>query len=63
MGDAFTLADIAAASLLAPLVSPAGTPWDMFEEGSLPAALRKQLDDLRERPAGQWVLARYAEDR
>ena len=63
VGDAFTLADIAAASLLAPLVSPAGTPWDMFEEGSLPAALRKQLDDLRERPAGQWVLARYAEDR
>ena len=52
-----------AAGLLAPLVSPAGTPWDIFEEGTLPAALQKQLDDLRTRPAGQWVLARYAEDR
>lgn len=63
VGERLTLADITAAGLLAPLVSPAGTPWDIFEEGTLPAALQKQLDDLRERPAGQWVLARYAEDR
>ena len=25
--------------------------------------LRQLLDDLRTRPAGQWVLERYAEDR
>lgn len=63
VGGRFSLADIAAASLLAPLISPPGTPWDMFRQGSLPAALQKQLDDLRRRPVGQWVLARYRRDR
>jgi len=63
VGDQLTLADIAAASLLAPLLSPAGTPWDIFDESTLPSALQSELQKLRERPAGQWVLARYAEDR
>ncbi|MDX1805334.1 MAG: glutathione S-transferase family protein [Alcanivorax sp.] len=60
VGGRLSLADITAASLLAPLVAPPGTPWDMFAEGALSAALQKQLTALRERPAGQWVLARYA---
>ncbi|WP_101674591.1 glutathione S-transferase family protein [Alloalcanivorax mobilis] len=63
VGGRLSLADIAAASLLAPLVAPPGTPWDMFAEGSLPPALDKQLADLRERPVGRWVLERYRTDR
>lgn len=63
VGKRFSLADIAAASMLAPVISPPGTPWDMFQEGSLPVALQKQLDGLRQRPAGQWVLERYRRDR
>ena len=63
VGGSFSLADIAAASMLAPLVSPKGSPWDLFEEGSLPPALQAQIEKWRARPAGGWVLARYSEDR
>ncbi|EKF74143.1 glutathione S-transferase [Alcanivorax hongdengensis A-11-3] len=63
VGERLSLADITAASLLAPLLTPAGTPWDIFDENTLSPALRRQLQSLRERPAGQWVLDRYREDR
>lgn len=63
VGEQLTLADITAASLLAPLMAPPNSPWDLFQEGSLPAALQKQFEDFRQRPAGQWVLARYRQDR
>ena len=63
VGGSFSLADIAAASMLAPLVSPKGSPWDLFEEGSLPPALQAQIEKWRARPAGEWLLARYSEDR
>lgn len=63
VGERLSLADVAAASLLAPLLSPEGTPWDIFDESTLKPALQVQLQKLRERPAGQWVLARYAGDR
>lgn len=63
VGGRLSLADIAAASLFAPLIAPPGTPWDLFPEGSLSAALEKQLADFRQRPAGQWVLERYRRDR
>ena len=63
IGETLTLADVAAASLLAPLMSPTGTPWDIFHENTLPPALQTELQKLRERPVGRWVLARYAEDR
>lgn len=63
VADRLTLADITAASLLAPLVTPPGTPWDVFDESTLSPALQKKLNDMRERPAGQWVLARYRSDR
>ncbi len=63
VGDTFTLADITAASLLAPLLSPVGTPWDIFDESTLSPALQAQLHKLNTRPAGQWVLARYGQDR
>lgn len=60
VGNGLTLADVTAASLFAPLVGPPGSHWaDMVE----PAALIARREALRARPAGQWVLTRYAKDR
>ena len=59
----FSLADITAASMLAPLVSPPGSPWDLFAEETLPRALQTQMEKWRSRLAGEWLLARSAEDR
>lgn len=60
-GNRLSLADITAASLLAPLVGPKGTPW---------ADLSPQLTVLHERraiardtPAGRWVLGLYERER
>ncbi len=63
VGDRFSLADITAASMLAPLLSPEGSPWDLFDETTLSPALRKQIEKWRARPAGEWLLARYSQDR
>jgi glutathione S-transferase len=60
VGDALTLADLTAASLLAPLVAPRDSPWSMPIEAP---ELLSYRAELRARPAGQWVLARYAADR
>lgn len=63
VADRLTLADISAAALMAPLVGPPGTPWDLFDGVDLPPSLQKKLDDMRARPAGQWILERYRSDR
>ena len=63
VGDRFSLADITAASMLAPLISPQGSPWDLFDETTLSPTLRKQMENWRARPAGKWLLAMYAQDR
>lgn len=63
VGQQLTLADIAAASLYAPLLIPQGTPWDAMSEEKMPALLREQIAALRARPAGQWVMRRYEKDR
>lgn len=60
LGDRLTLADVTAASLLAPMVGPPGTPWGQDPE--LPE-LRAMRERARVRPAGKWVLARYTRDR
>jgi glutathione S-transferase len=60
VGDRLTLADITAASLLAPLLAPPHSPWDL----ELPVTeLNTLRATLRERPAGRWVMERYAKDR
>ena len=63
-GDALSIADIAAASLLGPLVAPPGSPWaatTSSERAQGPIdALRAELG---QRPAWAWVTARYARDR
>ena len=61
VGDRFSLADITAASMLAPLISPQGSPWDLFDETTLSPTLRKQMENWRARPAGKWLLAMYAQ--
>ena len=61
VGDALSLADITAASLFAPLVRPAGSPYDANGEGA--KVLSELSGALRERPIGKWVLERYSKDR
>lgn len=61
VGEQLSLADVAAAALYGPLFTPAGTPWEHIAgHGQETQAF---LDQLFARPAGQWVLRRYAEDR
>lgn len=61
VGDRLSLADISAAAMLAPLLAPPGTPWAGIGGFSAPA--QAKLDELWARPAGRWVLERYARDR
>lgn len=59
----FTLADVTAASMLAPLVTPPGTPWAAIPEKAFPRPMREFINAMKERPAGQWVLTCYARNR
>lgn len=61
VGERLSLADVSAAALYAPLFTPTGTPWDGIAGHD--AETQRFLDQLYARPAGQWVLRRYAEDR
>jgi glutathione S-transferase len=63
VGDKLTLADIAAASLYAPLLAPPGTPWDMMPFEQQPESVQQALKPIRDSVAGQWVLRRYQKDR
>lgn len=63
VGETLTLADITAAAMYAPLLSPPGAPWSFIDEATLPQPVQAALQGYRERPAGQWLLARYRYDR
>lgn len=60
VGDRFTLADLTAASMLAPLIGPPQSPWPDDRVGIEPGPGREQF---RARDAGRWVLAMYARHR
>jgi glutathione S-transferase len=62
VGDRFTVADLAAAALMAPLLAPPQLPY-RDPEVSGPPDLERIADELRELPAGQWVMRTYAEHR
>jgi glutathione S-transferase len=62
VGSALTIADVTAASLLAPLVAPPGSPWDDPRAGT-PDEILRLRDELAPRPGWRWVLARYTNDR
>lgn len=62
VGGSLTLADMTAASTLAAIVAPPGSPYES-EPGSASAAVREMRRAMRERPAGRWVVERYRRDR
>jgi glutathione S-transferase len=62
VGSSLTLADITAASTLAAIVSPPGSPYES-EPGSISRSVTEMRRALRERPAGRWVIERYKKDR
>lgn len=57
VGDAFSLADISAASMFAPLLQVPGTPWENL--GRFADVLVTERDAARQHPAGQWILNLY----
>jgi len=56
-GDAFSVADLTAASMLAPLIDPPHP--DMRKPEPMPQRLAELTRKWREHPAGQWVLRMY----
>jgi glutathione S-transferase len=63
VGDALSIADITAASLLGPLLAPPGSPWARTAGPGAPAPIRELRTALASRPAWAWAHARYARDR
>lgn len=63
MGDRLTAPDLALAALAAPIMLPAeyGGPMPALDE--LPAAMRSAVERFRARPAGQFILRLYKENR
>lgn len=59
---ALSIADITAASMLAPIVAPPGSPY-VGGRAKIPEPLEQLRATLRERPAGKWVTERYRRDR
>lgn len=61
VGDRLGLADITVASMLALVIVPPGSTWDVPEP--FPPSFLVTRDAARARPGGRWVLERYARDR
>lgn len=60
-GDTFTIADLTAAALLAPIASVSHT--DMKRPQPVPDAVQKIIDEFRGHPAIEWVKAVYDKHR
>lgn len=63
LGDRFTAADVAFASLLAPAVLPPQYKGPLPGFGELPIAMREEVRDITAHPAGQFALRLYREER
>jgi glutathione S-transferase len=63
VGDGFTLADLAAASMLGPLVAPEGTLYARMEPASVFPEVADLCASLRGRPAWAWVTRVYRDHR
>jgi glutathione S-transferase len=64
LGDQFTVADIAFASMASPAVLPAeGYPVDVPRPEDFPQAVAATLHELRSHPAGQYAIRLYREER
>jgi cytochrome P450/glutathione S-transferase len=63
VGDRFTGADLALVTLASPLVLPGEYGGPMPTLAELPAAMRADVEQFRLRPAGQFILRLYREER
>ena len=70
VGDRFTAADLTGAAVLGPALRPEGSAWpltaaelDCYPGGAEPAELAEYRRQLRERPAGKWVVAMWERHR
>lgn len=61
VGEAFSVADLTAAALLAPLLQPAELQYPLAV--TLPASLRQYQNDMARHPAAQWALEMYRRHR
>jgi glutathione S-transferase len=62
-GDRFTVADLTFAALAAPIVLPPNHPIQTFGLELFPDEARAQIERWRDRPAGQFALRLYADER
>lgn len=63
MGDRLSATDLALATLVAPTVLPAEYRGPLPTIDELPAAMRADVEGFRARPAGEFVLRLFREDR
>jgi glutathione S-transferase len=63
VGDQFTAADLAFASLAAPALLPDGYAKWLGGRDEAPAAMRATIDELRATPAGRYAMNLYTHDR
>ena len=63
MGDRLTAADLAFATLASPLVLPTEYRGPMPTLAELPPPMRADVEQFRARPAGQFILRLYREER
>jgi cytochrome P450/glutathione S-transferase len=63
MGDTFTAPDLALAALAAPIMIPPQYGGPMPALDQLPSEMRNTIETWRARPAGQFILRLYAENR
>jgi glutathione S-transferase len=62
-GDRFSVADLTFAALAAPVVLPPNHPTQTFELSLFSQAAQDQIQRWRERPAGQFAVRLYEDDR
>lgn len=63
VGFSLSIADITAAALYSPLLAPEGSPYAARPGEVVPPAIAELRAAVLARPAGQWLLRRYREDR
>ena len=63
VGDRFTAADLTFAALAAPAIFPARCHAVLPELAAVPAAMRAEIEGLRESAAGQFAQRMYASER
>ena len=63
VGGRFTAADLALASLGAPMVAPEGYGYPLPKLHELPAGMRETMEEFRATPTGEFILRLYSSER